>query len=217
MSTTHSKVDEATIVVLSGRQGSGKTTTSKALIKRAKELGFDHAINVKFADPLYVLHDYILNRMERFTELPRVEKDGVLLQLLGTEWGRAVFGPDVWVNITRRFIEEKLELFHNSKVLFIIDDCRFENEFEAFPNALKVRLEADESVRRIRTESWRNNSTHPSEISLDNYANSGRFDLYISTEDKYGVEHSVSLIMAQIQKDSFKEKRRDVDLPEAQS
>jgi hypothetical protein len=93
-------------------------------------------------------------------------------------------------------------------VLVIIDDCRFPNEFEAFPEALRVRLNADEKVRKLRTEAWRENTLHPSEVSLDIYDIEGKFDLYLQTDIKESSpEHCATLITAQLLKKAWIEKR----------
>jgi len=46
-----------------------------------------------------------------------------LMQTLGTEWGRELLGRDVWVDLWRHSVSDKL--------LVIADDMRFPNEFEA--------------------------------------------------------------------------------------
>jgi len=154
------------ILIISAKQGGGKTTLADAIRSRAKDNGFSAVKVVKFASPLYVMHEFILNKMEGWTGKPRKPKDGPLLQLLGTDWGRKTHGANVWVNILR----DAMEADTYSKVLYIIDDCRFENEFDAFPEALKVRLEASEEARKARCPEWRPNTNHPSETGLDRYA-----------------------------------------------
>lgn len=169
------------IILISGKQGSGKTTTSRAIEKAARRLGYDYVVTLKFAAPLYVLHEYILNKMEFLTGKPREEKDGLLLQVLGTDWGRRKLGDNVWCDIVKREIEKQSES-KKGKKLFIIDDARFENEFDAFSEiALTIRLDAPEEVRKSRTESWRENTNHPSEVGLDSYAADGCFDAYEDT------------------------------------
>jgi hypothetical protein len=92
-------------------------------------------------------------------------KEGRLLQLLGTEWGRACKGKDVWVNACR----SQVNLCREPKSWVIIDDMRFRNEFHAFSGAdvVRIRLVAPTEVRRIRCSAWRATDTHPSETDLD--------------------------------------------------
>ncbi len=168
------------IVLLSGKQGSGKSTIQKLLMSKAPEFGFDMGIAANFADALYRLHDDVLDTMENDYAIPRTtDKDGVLLQLLGTEWGRTVYGEEIWVTILKNRL--KMHLRTNQNILVVIADCRFRNEFDAFPEALRVRLDALSAIRKERTHSWRPNQQHPSEIDLDGYAKEDRFDLYLNT------------------------------------
>lgn len=200
------------IIVFSGKQGAGKTTITKSVMERARQLGYDFVGTLKFADVLYELHDYILNKMETYTGVSRRVKDGNLLQLLGTEWGRKEFGPDVWSDILIKKINKLDESPTITKRLIVIDDCRFENEFKAMhTRALMVRLECPESIRRSRADSWRENTAHPSETGLDKFAEDGEFDLYLDTStsefQNVNINHCVSLVMSEIQRGSWKSDR----------
>jgi len=193
------------ILILSGKQGSGKSSIQAEIEKRAREK-FRYVFLFNFADPLYVLHEFILNKMESAYGVakPASNKDGVLLQLLGTEWGRKVHGPNIWVDIMKNRIAKQ----PTPKALFIIADCRFENEFYGFPEALRVRLYCDEAERKLRTHGWRETTNHASEIDLDKVHDAGLFDLYINTSGKnITIEGAASLILAQLDKNSWVEKR----------
>lgn len=170
------------ILVISAKMGGGKTTLAETISALSKQQGYDKVHILKFAEPLYTLHEYILNRMERYTKKPRVTKDGVLLQLLGTEWGRYVFGESVWVDILKNLISDiEYTSKPDSKELVIIDDCRFENEFDSLRDALRVRLECSEKERKARASVWRPNSLHLSETQLDKYSEQLKFDRYFNT------------------------------------
>ncbi len=203
------------IVMLSGPQGAGKSSTARALTNQVRHTGYDGGIfYLKFAEPLYELHDAILDLMENMSGISRVAKDGPLLQYLGTDWGRRNFGENVWVDILKNRINgikamavEMDKPFKKS--LVIIDDCRFENEFDAFPEALRVRLNAKESVRRLRAESWRDNTQHASETALNSYELKGYFDLFIDTGARdSSPDHCATLIVAQLLKRTWNEKRK---------
>lgn len=169
------------VVLLSGRQGSGKSTIQAELLGEAKANGFDGAHGFNFADALYSLHDAVLNTLQtKFGVEKRTNKDGVLLQLLGTEWGRKVYGDNVWVDILKKRIE--LVAAWPGKQLVVVADCRFRNEFDAFPESLRVRLAAPEAARKLRAQSWRDNTKHQSEIDLDPYEAQQKFDLTFITE-----------------------------------
>jgi len=90
--------------------------------------------------------------------------DKTLLQLLGTEWGRKTVDPNVWVNVLQAKVRAIRNLDPNAKI--VIDDCRFPNELEAFPDFLKIRLECDRQLRKMRCSQWRENESHISESAL---------------------------------------------------
>lgn len=192
------------ILIISGKQGSGKTTTQKIIQEQAQS-HYDQIYTFNFADPLYQLHDIVRETLFRkFGIRPEGNKDGLLLQVLGTEWGRAKYGSDFWVGLMKTRVLEIQDKWE--KALLIIGDCRFENEFNAFPEALRVRLDCPQSVRETRAESWRANTQHPSEVGLDDYSFMGFFDLYFDTYI-HDADHVSTMIIAQLKKQSWLEKR----------
>jgi hypothetical protein len=158
-----------------------------------------HPVRLKYADVLYQIHDLIWDLMkeygvEKSKLLPKGEKvDGKLLQLLGTEWGR-YRNPNLWVEIMRNKIHT-----HGRDKFIIIDDCRFPNELAPATRAftVRVRLECDEETRRQRAEKWREDTSHPSEVSLN-----GRpelFDLVFDTSsNRDSVEEMVFKILEKV-------------------
>jgi hypothetical protein len=170
------------VILISGKQGSGKSSLAQGL-ERHFEKQNQKCFMLKFATPLYQMHDRILDLLNAY-EYP-VEKgkiDGALLQLLGTEWGRAK-DPDIWANIAVNRTRHTFELSKARVVIF--DDCRFENEFTKldanFERLFTIRLEADEYSRKLRAEKWRDKTEHPSETGLDEFANRKMFDLTLNT------------------------------------
>lgn len=161
------------VILISGRQGAGKTTLASALAKR---LG---APVVKFADPIYKMHNAVWAIMREVLDTDKSMIDGQLLQYLGTDWGRKRFGEDVWVwALARRMLASKSDVF-------IVDDLRFRSEAENLEGCLplgtmvyRVRLNADEGIRKMRAQKWRDDTTHQSEVDLDNY---DKWDLVIDT------------------------------------
>lgn len=196
------------LILLSGKQGSGKTTLQEALRLAWNSRSESSAVPVNFADIIYEMHNEVRVVAKNYG-IPIVQpKDGVLLQLLGTEWGRKTLGPDVWVNALRNQLE-RLEYAlgkHCPNFVAIVGDCRFENEFDAFPDALRVRLRASKDVRKLRCSMWRPNDEHPSEVGLDAYDNEGRFDLVLDTSYG-GIETCVNQILEVLQTD-FKARRK---------
>lgn len=180
------------VLLISGKQGSGKTTLAKQLWNTlVKDPDIAAAYLWKFADPLYEMESAIAQIMARMGR-PIQSPDKRLLQLLGTEWGRACLGQNVWsdvacARVARIMAAQQLTLEPVRRV-FIFDDARFVNEVEAFDalksvnpqlRILKMRLEAPEHVRRVRTDVWRSQTDHPSETSLDQYH---RFDKIVFTD-----------------------------------
>lgn len=194
------------IVLISGKQGSGKTTLVAAL---QHLLPKRHVTEFKFASTIYQIHNFARMRL-RELRIPIPEelavKDGPLLQLLGTEWGRQTYGADIWVKCCRAEIEQFFEYLVRKPRIAVVSDCRFKNEFEAFPNALRVRLECPKLARKDRCEQWRENDTHPSEIDLDDHVHNGQFDMIFDTQHATA-EQCATLIAAQLDKNVWLEKR----------
>jgi len=161
------------IILISGAQGSGKTTLAAALRLRT------NAPILKFADPIYEMHNAVWAIMRDVLDVDKSMIDGQLLQYLGTDWGRSRFGEDVWVwSLAKRMLESKSDVF-------IVDDLRFRSEADHLEGCLplgveiyKIRLNADESIRKLRATKWREDTTHQSEVDLDGY---DRWDLVIDT------------------------------------
>ncbi len=59
------------------------------------------------------------------------------MQTLGTEWGRACIGTDLWLNAWRRActVEIKQATAEGRPALIVIDDCRYPNELAAISEA----------------------------------------------------------------------------------
>lgn len=155
------------IILISGKQGAGKTTMAELLHTRLSHTGRT-GVMMKFAGVLYEIHDLIVKHLG----LKGI--DGPLLQLLGTEWGRKTRGEDFWVEMLKKKIP--------CADYVIIDDCRFPNEFYAFDHeyqTFKLRLECDAKIRHGRIiDKWRD-VTHESEVALDDYLDS--FDMVVNT------------------------------------
>ena len=120
------------IIAFSGAQGAGKTTA-------AEFLRDNHGYKIRaFADPIYEIlleMNPVLNCGNGFCNLLQLISKGStideikrrypevrgLLQKIGTEWGRAIHGPDCWVEYMMRS-RSRLEYT-------VIPDIRFENEW----------------------------------------------------------------------------------------
>lgn len=105
-------------------------------------------------------HEFHFYQVRERTLTPRL-----LLQLLGTECGREILHPNIWVN---SLMSEYKMLSHSGPTRdlkfpnWVISDTRFPNEFEAVKSrgGLCIKVERGETnVENI----------HPSETALDGY------------------------------------------------
>ena len=116
------------IIGLCGAAGSGKNAAAYHLCRRYA------AKQYAFADPLYAAVSVItglsvLELQDRGRKERPLEWLGAsprrLLQTIGTEWGREMIHPMIWIMATLRRIDSSESLYH------VITDVRFENEAEA--------------------------------------------------------------------------------------
>lgn len=172
------------ILFLSGKQGAGKTALADDIGAALKPRGW-LVERHRFSRALYEIHD-AARTVARDNGIPFPDKFGPFLQLVGTELFRKTFGQDVWVNVMHRDIANAMALAEarGAPTLIVVDDLRFQNEFDAFhrnsfPNAIvvKLRIEASTQVRYERCPAWRPDDAHPSEIDLDERV--GDFDFVL--------------------------------------
>lgn len=124
------------VVAFSGPAGSGKSTAAEALM----ECGF---IRIKFADVLkdmmrafYASAGLGTSQIEARIEGDLKEKPDFLLgnktprqamQTLGTDWGRDLIHPDLWVTAWKA---RAMVILHGGERV-VADDIRFANEAQA--------------------------------------------------------------------------------------
>lgn len=126
-------------IALVGKAGSGKSTISNYLVKK---YNFEQE---KLANPIYKIAQEYFNM---------TKKDRKLLQFIGN--GFRALNKDIWINHLIKRINEKKEIFRSVMfdLRFVIDDCRFENEF----NILKengfiiIGLKCPDEIRMKRLE-----------------------------------------------------------------
>lgn len=86
-----------------------------------------------------------------------------LMQTLGTEWGRALISPNLWVEVTKAAIQREVEAGRR----VVVDDMRFAGEYEAIitlgGKLIRVEREVDFPIETPA-------NGHPSEGALN-----GRF------------------------------------------
>ena len=127
--------DQGVVVGFCGLAGTGKTTLAQHLVQHH---GF---IRVPFAGPLKAMAAaFGLTPAEMSGHLKEEPCEALcgktprqFMQLLGTEFGRDLLGPDLWVNAWRRTVTCHLEeaLVDGAPLRIVCDDVRYANEAAA--------------------------------------------------------------------------------------
>lgn len=114
-----------TIIGIAGLARHGKDTLAQYLVQNH---GFHQ---LAFADPIV---DGIISMLDVPVEYRTTRKEDVIPELgfsyrkaaqtLGTEWGRNLLDPDIWIKVMRNRINEMADL--NDRI--VISDVRFDNE-----------------------------------------------------------------------------------------
>ena len=136
---------------LVGYPQSGKDTIAKHLVKRH---GF---VQYAFADPIRAMLQVGLGiKINDFTDknepVPSYNKSRrVMMQTLGTEWGRDIIHPDIWVIAARGWLTGQRSVPHEDMVPDIVfSDVRFANEF----NFVKSEGGIIIRVRRLNEQTY---------------------------------------------------------------
>jgi hypothetical protein len=116
------------LIGFAGFAGSGKTFAAATLVSQA---GFTRA---RFADPLKDMakalglsHDQVDGHLkETPTPILCGRTPRYALQTLGTEWGRDLIGPGLWIDAWRRRVVGQLIDGYS----IVVDDVRFINEID---------------------------------------------------------------------------------------
>lgn len=124
------------LVGIHGRARAGKTMLAAAIMKGLKAAG-RNPVGIDFADPIraavYAIFD--VAGVERpMSWVHGLQKEDVhplfgvsarrMMQTLGTEWGRHLFGEDFWTRIARERIEKAFDAGRS----VVVADVRFPDE-----------------------------------------------------------------------------------------
>lgn len=150
------------LLAFTGKMGAGKST----VIDIIKQIYPDDNIrNLKFAQPLYDIQEFIYRRVQ--TVHPKPEgfiKDRKLLQWLGTEWGRGI-SQSLWVDLWKEDVKYIREYYPHD--IFTCDDLRFDNEAVAIKQVggHVIKIENSRGTSLITTANGTSN--HASEQGID--------------------------------------------------
>jgi len=140
------------LIGITGYIGSGKTLAADYLCSSHNFIKLKMAQPIK--DMLYAVglttDDLEGRRKEQSANMLCNQTPRYAMQTLGTEWGRDMMGPDLWVHLWERKATGLMSLNHN----IVSDDIRYENEVHKVRNmgGVVVRIKREGSV-----------SNHPSE------------------------------------------------------
>jgi len=169
----------ANLIGITGRAGSGKDTVSRLLrtLVFTRSMSFAEPLKAAVAAMLGVDVARFEDREWKEAPLPGI---GVtprhLLQTLGTEWGRNIIDPDLWVKIAANRYAEYRQRVVNPDIAVVFTDLRFPNE------AQWIREQGGLVLRVQRDSADVAESDHDSETQLINirpdttFANNGSFD-----------------------------------------
>lgn len=169
------------IVLISGKQGSGKTTLANKLCEKARmsrvyayQTGSRKAIDT-------VINGISICAKGQGCPVPENINDKELIDLIHI-WGKN-HDDYFWAHAVRKDILNVQELWKTQPFYLIaVDDIKCKPEMEAFDDldaVFRVRLESPYSCRRTRVGEWGDPDTLL-ETDLDDYNN---FDLTLNTQD----------------------------------
>lgn len=183
------------IIAISGKIGSGKTTTTDFLIKNLKDYNFkkkSFGYNVKKI--CSILTGHALHKFKSREGKSEFLEDwgvtiGQIQPLLAEDCIRKNLNDDAWI----------LSLFatYNNNCNWIIDDLRYKNEFSYLKNhnAILIRLNGDPYNLNASDSRSKN---HKSEIDLDDCK---EFDIYFKNEPPIeNLNRLLELVLLEIKK-----------------
>lgn len=189
-----------TIIGIAGFKGSGKSTAAQYLKEQHAHV---QVLTLGFADPIkralrHMFQDIITdqqlygesaNRETPVGEFENIRGEPLtaryLLQTMGTDWGRNMVDPDLWVKLT---VDKARRFLRQNGGLVVIPDVRFVNEVQAIHNAGGVVWFIDRpcaaplgevehaSEAELQTNAFRDKMDHV----VANYTDVEAFDLNLS-------------------------------------
>ena len=156
------------IIALTGKAESGKTTAAKYIVEKYtyKRLRFADALK-RMLKGLGLSDEEIDGRFKFAScELLGGKTPRHAMQTLGTEWGRELITPDLWIRALDRQLRDYINIEKCTQ--FVIDDLRFVNEAKYLDSlrekGYKVLIVGIESRRGDQKDT----GSHVSETQMNN-------------------------------------------------
>lgn len=147
----------ATLIGITGQIGAGKSLAASMV---------PGAVTVHFADPIYDMVSALTGIAPEFLRDRRVKNEPIfwlgksprqLLQTVGTDWGRQMIDPDIWVrNLEERLVRMERQGYDR----IVVPDVRFDNEAEF------IRRRGGQVWQILRPANREPQSTHASESGI---------------------------------------------------
>jgi hypothetical protein len=118
------------LIGLHGLARTGKDTAANYLAAHFDLIAYAFAYPLKVA----LMQMFNLSSAHLNGELKEAPLLGIgkspreLMQLLGTEWGRQMVHPELWLLLARQHLDNMIELRDGHAPGFVISDVRYENE-----------------------------------------------------------------------------------------
>jgi len=164
------------IIGLSGKAGCGKDFLQEKYFKRLGYKQFSMAWHMK----AFCIGAKQLTFDEAF--ITKKGKARTILQMAGTEFGRDLYGQDIWCNAVEAWF--KIFDYHWGEKKFTIPDIRFPNEVKMVRrlNGLVIRVKAPK--REAERPMDDNQLVHSSETSLEDWHDT-EFDGVINNDPEH--------------------------------
>jgi hypothetical protein len=158
-------VRKINVIAFVGKAGSGKTTAAKYLVERNiyRRLSFSDGLKKMLSKGLDIPNAYLYgdSKNEPCEQLcGRTARHAMIT--LGTEWGRDMIHPDIWVNTLTRDMITYIKMGIDK---IVIDDVRFLNEAN-WVKSLNEKGMVARIIRILRGEN-KESTDHRSEIEQD--------------------------------------------------
>lgn len=150
----------AKIIGIVGPKGSGKSTLAMGMARiwdgRVVKLSFAEPLRRMVSAGLDIPYSLMLDtKLKEEVIQDYGQSARYILQTLGTEWGRKLIHPDIWITAWERAARAAAD--DRTCEIIVTDDVRFQNEAD------KIRLMGGKLIR-IHRENFEVSGEHESEL-----------------------------------------------------